>query len=280
MEPIYRTVKNKEREFNRKIFIIEDACHALGSLYKNRKVGSCEYSDMAIMSFHPVKHITTGEGGAVLTNNETLYKKLKRLRSHGITSIPEEFIGCPTSDHELRASHPMPWYYEQIDLGYNYRITDIQCALGISQFKRLDEFRKRRREIISFYNKSFSGVETVQTPYESGICNSNFHLYVLLMDFKKIGIERGNFMTLLKQQGVQTQVHYIPVHTHPFYQKNFGTRWGDCPNAEAYYRKCLSIPLYPAMSDSDAEKVVKEILKIVMPADKNSRLFTHQAKEI
>jgi UDP-4-amino-4,6-dideoxy-N-acetyl-beta-L-altrosamine transaminase/dTDP-4-dehydrorhamnose reductase len=266
MEPIYRTVKNKERKFNRKIFIIEDACHALGSLYKNKLVGSCAFSDMAVMSFHPVKHITTGEGGAILTNNEALYKKLKRLRSHGITSTPEEFIGVLTHNSKLRTLNSPPWYYEQIDLGYNYRITDIQCALGLSQFKRLDEFRKRRREIVNRYNEAFSGIKSIQIPFESKDCLSSFHLYVLLFNFDDIGVDRAQFMDRLKKEGIQTQVHYIPVHTHPFYRKKFGTDWGDYPNAEKYYQKCLSLPLYPSMSDGDVKKVKDEILKIVKGA--------------
>ena len=272
MEPIYEIVKNKEKEFNRKIFIIEDACHALGSLYKNKPVGSCKFSDMAVTSFHPVKHITTGEGGAVLTNDEALSKKLKRLRSHGITSTPEEFIGVLTPNSKLQTLNSLPWYYEQIDLGYNYRITDIQCALGLSQFKRLDEFRKRRREIVNFYNMEFKGIELIQTPFESEDCDSNFHLYVLLLDFDRIGIERGQFMTGLKQQGIQTQVHYIPVYTHPFYRQKFRTNWGDCPNAENYYSKCLSIPLYPAMSDGNVEKVVNEILNMATSVEVSDKV--------
>lgn len=255
MESIHRIVREKEKEFGSKIFIIEDACHALGSLYKKKYAGSCTFSDMTVMSFHPVKHITTGEGGVVLTNDELLYKRLKRFRSHGITSTPEEF----------QTSESMPWYYEQLDLGYNYRITDIQCALGLSQFKKLEEFRRRRREIITAYNKAFSSVKYVQIPFESADCDSNFHLYVLLFDFAGIGIERHQFMAKLKDRGIQTQVHYIPVHTQPFYRKNFNTNWGDCPNAEKYYGKCLSIPLYPAMTDDDVQRVIMGIMDIVKP---------------
>jgi UDP-4-amino-4,6-dideoxy-N-acetyl-beta-L-altrosamine transaminase/dTDP-4-dehydrorhamnose reductase len=262
MESIHRIVKEKEKEFGSKIFIIEDACHALGSSYKNRRIGSCAFSDMTVMSFHPVKHITTGEGGIVLTNNELLYKKLKRFRSHGITSNPEEF---QASDLRPQTSDLMPWYYEQLDLGYNYRITDIQCALGLSQFKKLEGFRRRRREIIMAYNKAFSGVESIQIPFESADCDSNFHLYVLLFDFDRIGIERHQFMAKLKDRGIQTQVHYIPVHTQPFYRKNFNTNWGDCPNAEKYYERCLSIPLYPAMTDDDVQRVIMGIMDIVKP---------------
>jgi len=249
METIRQITKAHEKKYGHKIYIIADACHALGSLYKGSKVGSCTYADMAVMSFHPIKHITTGEGGVVLTNDESLYNKLKRFRSHGITSKPEEFIN----------KNQNPWYYEQIDLGYNYRITDLQCALGLSQIMKLPIFSKRRKEIVNRYNRKFKNIEAIQTPYESPDCNSNFHLYVLLFDFKKIGIERGFFMTELKKKGIQTQVHYIPVHTQPFYQRKFHTKWGDCSISEEYYKKCLSIPLFPAMTDEDVKKVISGI---------------------
>ncbi len=260
METIKVIVAEKEKEFKSKIFIIEDACHALGSAYKNKPIGSCFFSDMTVMSFHPVKQITTGEGGAVLTNDDDLYKKLKRFSSHGIVSTQEEFI---YSDSAFSSSVRNPWYYEQVDLGHNYRITDIQCALGLSQLKKLNMFRKRRLEIVARYNSTFSNIETIQIPFESNNCSSNFHLYVLLFDFDKIGLERAEFMSQLKENGIQTQVHYIPVYTHPFYRQTFGTNPGDCPNAESYYQQCLSIPLYPAMTDSDVEKVIVEILKTV-----------------
>ncbi len=278
MDSINKVVKNKEKEFNNKIFIIEDACHALCSFYKGKHVGSCTFSDMTVMSFHPVKHITTGEGGAVLTNDEMLYNKLKRFRSHGITNNPKEFINkhyaftdpsLPNPKSEIQNQRsPGPWYYEQVDLGYNYRITDIQCALGLSQFKKLREFCSRRREIANMYNAAFRSIESIQIPFESKDCNSNFHLYVLLFNFSQIGIERAQLMIGLKQRGIQTQVHYIPVHTQPFYRERIGTNWGDCPKAEEYYQKCLSIPLYPAMNDSDVERVIDEVIKIVKPVKK------------
>ena len=255
----------------RKVFIIEDACHALGSFYQGRKVGSCVWSDMTVLSFHPVKHITTGEGGAVLTNDKDLYKKLKLFRSHGITSDPEDFINkdlaFPSDDSRFTIhGSPNPWYYEQIDLGYNYRITDIQSALGLSQLKKIEAIRTRRREIVSRYNEAFSGMDHIQTPYESPGCDSNFHLYILLIDFAAIGIERSPFMLSLREKGIQTQVHYIPVHLQPFFQKHFGTTIGDCPKAEAYYERCLSLPLYPAMSDSDIGKVIYEIKNLIKGA--------------
>lgn len=275
MGSIEAIVREKEKKLARKIYILEDACHALGSLYKDKRAGSCSFSDMTAFSFHPVKHITTGEGGAVLTNDATLYKKLKRFRSHGITNMPDEFVydgaGLKSSrlDDQCRAK---PWYYEQIDLGYNYRITDIQCALGLSQLKRLENFRERRRQIVNIYNKSFDAIESIQIPFESNECESNFHLYVLVLDFEHIGVARSQFMVELKRRGIQTQVHYIPVHTHPFYRRRYGMHWGDYPIAEQYYQRCLSLPLFAAMTDEDAEKVISEILDIVkngLPEAKN-----------
>lgn len=264
MKSIHKVIKNEEKKFNKKIFVIEDASHALGSLYKDKHVGSCVFSDMTVLSFHPVKHITTGEGGAVLTNDEMLYKKLKRLRSHGITNNPKEFVYKyhafvnPQSVIENPQS-VNPWYYEQVDLGYNYRITDIQCALGLSQLKKLHDFSNRRREIVDMYNDAFSNIESIQTPFESKDCNSNFHLYVLLIDFDQMGIKRSQFMNELKKKGILTQVHYIPVNTQPYYQEKFGTGWGDCPNAEEYYQKCISIPLFPSMTNNDVERVINSI---------------------
>lgn len=255
MESIRKIVDKAENQYGKKIWIIEDASHALGSIYKGRQTGSCAYSDMAVMSFHPVKHITTGEGGAVLTNDENLYKKLKRLRNHGITSEKSDFVQC--------AGEIPPWYYEQIDLGYNYRITDIQCALGLSQLKKLGRFMKRRREIVEYYNSQLGGMSSLLTPYESSKGDGNFHLYVLLIDFQKLGIDRARVILDLKAQGIQTQVHYIPVHTQPFYRKNFGTDWGDLPHTEKYYQNCLSIPLYPAMTDGDVEAVTQAIINQV-----------------
>ena len=266
MEAIQRIKKDAEERHGHKIYIIEDACHALGSLYKNRRVGSCTYSDMTVMSFHPVKHITTGEGGVVFTNEEALYKRLRLFRSHGVTSDPQEFANDDLAFQPGslgQRSLVNPWYYEQISLGYNYRITDIQCALGLSQLKKLDMFRKRRREIVNMYNAAFKDSEFAHIPFEDSKCDSNFHLYVLLFDFEKIGIDRAQFMLELKRRGIQTQVHYIPVHLQSFYRKRFGTNWGDCPNAEKYYSKCLSMPLYPDMTDEDARRVIREITVMV-----------------
>jgi len=268
METISKIVKDAERKFGHKIFIIEDACHALGSKYNNKKVGACYYSDMTVMSFHPVKHITTGEGGAVLTNNQNMASKLNRFRSHGITSDPEDFINkdlaFTTQNSKIKNQELInPWYYEQQDLGFNYRITDIQCVLGLSQLKKIEKFSKRRREIVNAYNHLFRNVENIQIPFEAENCYSNFHLYVLLIDFLKIGIQRAKFIYELRDRGIQTQVHYIPAYTQPFYQKHFHIIWGDFSNAEKYYQQCISIPLFPAMSETDINKVFNEISRMV-----------------
>jgi UDP-4-amino-4,6-dideoxy-N-acetyl-beta-L-altrosamine transaminase/dTDP-4-dehydrorhamnose reductase len=263
MEKIRDIVLRKEREFGKKIFIIEDACHALGSLYKNHRVGSCGFSDMAVLSFHPVKHITTGEGGMVLTNDGGLARQLRKLRSHGITSNPDEFTGNDMAWQDPDMIMQNPWYYEQQLLGYNYRITDIQCALGISQLHKLESFRRRRRQIVYSYNEAFRSKKNLQIPFEAADCDSNFHLYVLLIDFQSMGVNRARFIIDLKKKGIQTQVHYIPVHLQPYYRNTLETRRGDFPQTEAYYEKCLSIPLHPAMTDQDINRVIYEITQLV-----------------
>ncbi|NTW43223.1 MAG: UDP-4-amino-4,6-dideoxy-N-acetyl-beta-L-altrosamine transaminase [Anaerolineaceae bacterium] len=266
MEQIQKIIAVAENKYGHKIFIIEDACHALGSRFRNRKVGSCFYSDMTVTSFHPVKHITTGEGGVVLVNDEELSIKLKLLRSHGITGDPKQFI-----NRDLAFQYGAngvegsvnPWYYEQIDIGYNYRITDIQCALGLSQLKKLNKFSVRRREIVNQYNIAFSECDYIRTPFEKSFCDSNFHLYVLLFDFESIGMDRACFMVELKEQGIQTQVHYIPVYLHSYYRRCWGTNSGDCPNMEEYYKACLSIPLHPAMTSEEVNRVIEAIKHLI-----------------
>jgi len=262
MEAIRDIVRKAEKRFGRRIYIIEDACHALGSLYKEQKVGSCAFSDLTVMSFHPVKHITTGEGGAVLTNDDGLQKRLRRLRSHGITSTPSEFQNLSMAFQDAEPdgnAHPNPWYYEQIELGYNYRLTDIQCALGLSQLRKLESYRRRRREIVTLYNRYFENRGRIKIPYEDPRCESNFHLYVLLLDFDQIGLSRAQFMVRLREKGVQAQVHYIPVHLQPYYRKTMHMGWGDYPESEYYYRRCLSIPLHPSMTDQDVNHVVNQV---------------------
>ncbi len=247
MEQISKIAREKD------ICVVEDAAHAIGSRYNDgNHVGSCKYSDMTIFSFHPVKTITTGEGGAITTNNRELYKHLLLLRSHGITK-----------DQAKLEQNPGPWYYEMQTLGFNYRLTDIQAALGISQLKRLDKFVEKRREIIRKYNKAFKDLPDMVVPYEKDGVFSAFHLYVLQIDFKKIGTSREEIMAKLREKNIGTQVHYIPVHLQPYYRNNFGYKPGDYPIAEQYYEKAISLPLYPKMSDSDVKYVIENFKRVL-----------------
>jgi dTDP-4-amino-4,6-dideoxygalactose transaminase len=203
-----------------------------------------------------VKTITTGEGGAVTTNDSDLHERLLLSRTHGITRDPARL-----------GENPGPWYYEMQDLGFNYRLTDLQAALGTSQLSRLDLFRRRRRQIVELYNRAFRGEARLTTPYEDPSVSSCFHLYVLQLDFAAIGVSRKEAMELLKSKSIGTQVHYIPVHLQPFYRRSFGYGPGDFPTAEAYYRQALSIPLYPAMSDEQAFQVVEGVRAVLRRGD-------------
>jgi perosamine synthetase len=231
------------------LFVIEDAAHAIGSQYADGSyVGNCKYSDLTTFSFHPVKTITTGEGGAITTNSKELYERLLMLRSHGITKEKNKL-----------SMNPGPWYYEMQDLGFNYRLTDIQAALGSSQLSRLKEFKIRRREIIADYNERFKAISWLTLPFESEGLSSCFHLYVLLIDFKSIGKSRAEVMSELLSKGVGTQVHYIPVTLLPYYSK---TSTESLPHVDSYYEHCLSIPLYPDMSNEDVNMVIRSLLSL------------------
>jgi UDP-4-amino-4,6-dideoxy-N-acetyl-beta-L-altrosamine transaminase len=236
------------------LYIIEDAAHAIGSNYADGKpVGCCHKSDITVFSFHPVKTITCGEGGAVTTNNEDIYKKLLKLRTIGITRDEKEL-----------SKNPGPWYYEMKYLSGNNRMTDIQAALGYSQLSKLNFFKQRRREIVNTYNKIFKNITNVTIPYEEKNVNSCFHLYVLQIYFNEIGKTRKQFMDELKQKGVGTQVHYIPVNSQPYYVRQYDDYSPvDYPVTESYYQKCLSIPLYPRMSDKDVEYVYSTIISVL-----------------
>lgn len=211
--------------------VIEDACHALGGEYLDKKVGSCEYSDMVVFSFHPVKMITTGEGGAIMTNNKQLNEKIELLRSHGITKDATRFGNQSDGD----------WYYEQQTLGFNYRLTDIQAALGISQLKRLDSFVAKRREIVKQY---FDKLDNSVLPYQHPDTNSSWHLFVIKIKNRKETYNK------LKKQSVMTQVHYIPVNTQPFYNKE------SLKNSTAFYHHCLSLPIYVDLTNDEQHKVI------------------------
>jgi len=252
MDQIARIAKEAERKHGHKVYVIEDAAHALGATYAGKPVGSGLFSDMTILSFHPVKHVTTGEGGAVLTNDLALYRKLQLFRSHGITR---------DLDMLEDLSH-QPWGYEQHELGFNYRLTDVQCALGISQMQRLEAFVTRRREIAARYREFFADLPEVGMLKDLPDRSNSFHLFVVLLDFEALG-GRASVVNHLRDRGLYTQIHYIPVHTQPYYKKTLGHRSGDFPRAEAYYKRCLSIPMFPGMTDADVERVCREIKDLI-----------------
>jgi len=234
------------------VHVIEDAAHAIGSRYPDgSQVGNCRYSVMTVFSFHPVKTMTTGEGGAVTTNDSDLFERLKMLRSHGIF-------------RDFRAGDmvPGPWYYEMRELGFNYRLTDIQAALGVSQMLKLNWFVQRRREIVDRYNAAFRNVAWLTVPYEPPGLRSAFHLYVLKIDFQSIGLERAQVIGALREKGIGTQVHYIPVYLQPYYRRTYEYAPGLCPRAEAYYAQALSIPLFPAMTDAETVRVIDSVLSL------------------
>lgn len=243
---------SKRTDFTR----IDDVCHALGAEVKAgaqwKKVGSLNETDMSVFSFHPVKHITTGEGGIVTTHRKELYEKLLLLRSHGIERDPARFRD--------RKSRKGPWYYEMQTLGFNYRITDIQCALGLSQLRKIGANVARRREIAAFYDEAFSNIQALRSPARIEGTRSSYHLYVLRVDFRSAGISRARFTELLRKEGVATQVHYIPITKQPFYVENELS--SPMPLAEAFYEEALSIPMFAALKDREAVKVAKAVKKI------------------
>jgi len=228
--------KIKEIANEHRLTVIEDACHALGAKYKDSKIGDCKYSDMAIFSFHPVKHITTGEGGMITTNNKELYEKLIILRNHGIEKKEK-------------------WKQEMIYLGYNYRLCDIQCALGISQLKRINEFIGKRRKIAKKYDEEFKNLEEIDFLREEENQLNPYHLYIIkLKDSKK----REALYNFLKSKKIFCQVHYVPVYWHPYY-KNLGYLKGICPKAEEFYEQILSIPIYPSLKKEEQDYIIQKI---------------------
>lgn len=232
------------------LILIEDAAHSLGTYYEGKAVGSI--ADMTTFSFHPVKTITAGEGGAITTNDEELYKKLRLLRSHGITRNSEEMVN-PTGEI---------WYQEQVTLGYNYRLTDFQAALLISQLKKLPAFSMRRKEIVERYDDAFVMMPELRIQREILESNTTRHLYVIRIVPDKLNCTRKEFFDALYAENTRPQVHYLPVYWHSYYQK-LGYEKGLCPNAEAYYEEAMSIPLYFSMSDKDVEDVITAVKKVV-----------------
>ncbi len=230
------------------LWVIEDSCHALGGTWKDkngalRKVGDCSFSDIATFSFHPVKQITTGEGGAITTNNSEIYERLLKLRTHGMIK-----------DSSLINNNEGGWYYEMQELGYNYRITDFQAALGIEQLKKNDKWQKMRRRLVSVYDEEFESLDqiTPQNHPDKNLCYS-YHLYIVQCE------KRLELYNYLKKNKINTQVHYIPIHLQPYYQKKYGYKVGDFPNAESYYDNALSLPLYPGLNSDDQKKVISTI---------------------
>jgi UDP-4-amino-4,6-dideoxy-N-acetyl-beta-L-altrosamine transaminase len=232
--------------------VIEDASHAIGGKYQGTPIGSCRFSDMAVFSFHPVKIITTGEGGMVLTNHKDLYEELKRLRSHGITRDPELMTG--ESDG--------PWYYQQIELGFNYRMTDIQAALGVSQMKRLEEFVTQRHILGTRYAVGFANLP-ITLPYEHPDSYSAYHLYVIRLKLDEIRKSHRQVFEELRQAGIGVNLHYIPVHSQPYYEQ-MGFKSGDFPQAEKYYREAISVPMYYGFNEEQQEHVIATVRQVLL----------------
>ena len=231
---------------DRGLIVIEDACHALGAEYKGRKTGSL--ADMTIFSFHPVKHITTGEGGMILTDNAEFYDKLKVLRHHGILkNKPQEGA----------------WYYEIESPGYNFRITDFQCALGISQLEKLDRFIARRREIAARYDKAFADMPESITPQEAEDVKAVYHIYIIQLRTELLKAGRREIFDALRAENIGVNVHYMPLHLHPFYQREFGYKKGDYPKAEQYYERAITLPAFPRMTDKDIDDVITATRKVI-----------------
>jgi UDP-4-amino-4,6-dideoxy-L-N-acetyl-beta-L-altrosamine transaminase len=253
------------------LMVIEDACHSLGAQYKGgqskaknqkvdtrndewKRIGSCTHSDMTILSFHPVKHIATGEGGAVLTQNKHFYDRLLMFRSHGITKNRINFTGTG-------APGQGEWYYEMQLLGYNYRMTDIQAALGYSQLTKIERFVEARREIVVYYNNAFQDNPHFDIPTERDYSKSSYHLYTIRLKEHLVG-KRASIFARLREEGLGVQVLYIPVYLQPYYQK-IGYKAGLCPVAEDFYSKAISIPIYHGLTETDRDEVVKRVLRVL-----------------
>jgi len=232
------------------IALVDDACHALGARYRNAPVGSI--ADLSAFSFHPVKHITTGEGGMISTNDGNMAQRMRIFRNHGITT-----------DHRQRESQGS-WFYEMVDLGFNYRLTDFQCALGMSQLKKLSEWVRRRQSIAGLYDEAFKEVQSVRPLQLKKDVLHAYHLYVVRLNSSKQRRDRSTVFRMLRNMGIGVNVHYVPVHLHPFYRNRFHTRPGLCPVAEKAYEEIISLPLFPGMSDADVSTVVDAVRKVLI----------------
>jgi len=232
--------------------IIEDASHAIGGKYKGEFIGNSRYSDVTVFSFHPVKIITTAEGGMALTNSDELAHKMALLRSHGITRDTAHMTHAPDG----------PWYYQQIDLGYNYRMTELQAALGVSQMQRLDAFVARRHQLAQRYDQLLAALP-VTTPWQHPDSYSGLHLYVIRLQLNKINKTHREVFEALREQGIGVNLHYIPVHTQPHYQR-MGFKAGDYPQAEQYYAEAISLPMYQTLSEQQQDQVVTVLQKVLL----------------
>lgn len=230
------------------LVLVADGCHALGAEYKGRPVGCL--ADLTVFSFHPVKHICTGEGGMITTDKPEHEKRLRLFRNHG--------INADFHQREQQGS----WYYEMVDLGYNYRITDIQCALGRNQMKRLSQFLEKRRKIAARYDQAFAQMEAISPLAVRGNVLHAYHLYVIRINEGACRKDRAQVFHCLREKGIGVNVHYIPIHLHPYYRKRFGTGPGMCPVAEKAYEGIISLPMFPRMTDNDVDRVIKEVRKV------------------
>lgn len=237
---------------SRGIAVVEDASHALGGTYQGRPIGCCQWSDAAILSFHAVKIITSGEGGMILTNRTDLYEKLIRLRTHGITRRDDLF----------RQPRHGPWYYEQTELGFNYRLTDVQAALGLSQTARIERFLARRRQIAEAYDEAFIGLP-LNRPWQDPKTSSSWHLYVVQLALDRIKKSHRQVFEEVREAGVGVNLHYIPVHLQPFY-RDLGFRPGDYPEAEEYYRRAITLPIFSRMTAGELDFVIAQVRKVLL----------------
>ncbi len=232
--------------------LVDDAAHSMGARYEGDSIGSSRFADCTMFSFHPVKHVTTGEGGAILTNSLEIDESVKRLRTHGVTK-----------DESRLQRNDGPWYYEMQELGFNYRITDLQCALGVSQLKKLERFVEKRQAIAQYYDAAFESDDRMTVPQVASNVSHVYHLYPLRIHFERLSISKQDLFRKLREKRISCQVHYIPVHFQPYYQQQFGFREGDYPIAERIYRQEVSIPVYPQLESEDLDYISTTIRRVL-----------------